>query len=137
MRVTYLSSESTPNIASFSDKVMGEFKTREQLDGFVRVLERQKHGIETVEVLEGKAGECCLGKLKKSVEGFLDAVLGDAETEMLHAYEQAVAQGSIVFAIPVTAESRDEVVKLAIEYGAKNVAHFGTFVNETFEVGKV
>jgi len=136
MKVTYLSSESTPNVASFSDKVMGEFPTREQLDAFILSLERQRHGVATVDVLEGKAGEVCLNKLRKSVEGFLDAVLGDAETEMLHAYEKAVAQGRIVFAVPVTAATRDEVVRLAIEHGAKNVAHFGTFVNETFEVGQ-
>src|SRR5439155_14143177 len=98
MKVTSITSESTPDVVSFSDKVMGEFETHADLDTFARDLDNLEIG--TIEVLEGESGQAYLRQVRKSVTGFLDYMLGDLESEMLREYEHAAAQGHVIFAVP-------------------------------------
>lgn len=118
-------------LVSLTDKVMGVFDQHEEARRFAESLDEVEQG--KVIVLAGAEGETCLHNLKKSVEGFLDALLGDLESSMLKVYLQAVERGAIVFAVPATADNRDAIVDAAIEGGARHVAHFGQAVNESFE----
>lgn len=118
-------------LVSLTDKVMGVFERSEEVARFANSLIAVEPG--EVIVLAGPQGEQCLQNLKKSVEGFLDALLGDLESSMLKVYLQAVERGASVFAVPATAENRDEIVDAAIDQGARHVAHFGQAVNESFE----
>jgi hypothetical protein len=118
-------------LVSLTDKVMGVFERGEDVSRFASSLDAVESG--EVIVLTGAEGEACLQNLKKSVEGFLDALLGDLESSMLKVYLQAVERGATVFAVPATAENRDQIVDAAIDQGARHVAHFGQAVNESFE----
>jgi len=119
------------DVVSFNDKVMGVFDRRDDLNRFLASAEVL--GAKEAEVLAGARGEHCLQQVKHSVEGFLDAVLGDMESAMLKVYLQAVERGAVVFAIPATSENRDAIVTAAVRHGAKNLAHFGQLVTESFE----
>jgi len=128
MKVIECTSEAS--LITFNDKVMGVFENARDLDEFAKLLEGTSDRVET---LEGPVGARCLKQIKNSVEGFLDAVLGDMESSMLKVYLKAIEKGYMVFAVPATAETRDEIVSAALQFGAKHVAHFGTIVNETFQ----
>jgi hypothetical protein len=130
MKVTSIASDIPPNVVSFSDKVMGEFATHEEFEAFAQDLDNLQ--IDNVEVLDGESGEIYIREARKSVTGFLDSILGDLESEMLREYERALALGHVVFAVPEARNKRDSIVNLAVDHGAKHVAHFGTFVNESF-----
>lgn len=129
MRVVFCPEES--DVMTFNDKVMGVFEGRGDFDRFAGSLDLVD-GTE-VEMLHGAAGRRCLQSVKQSVEGFLDAVLGDMESAMMEIYLQAVERGAVVFAIPATAENRMEIVEAAVRHGGKHIAHFGQIVTESFE----
>jgi hypothetical protein len=119
-----------PSDNSFSDKVMGVFRSWAEIERFA--VELDLLGISEMDVLEGESGEAYLDRVRNSVSGFLDYMLGDLETEMLHEYDAAIAAGHFVFAIPHAAEHGEEIVRRAQGCGAQHVAHFGTFVNTSY-----
>lgn len=129
MKLIHCSEES--DVMTFNDKVMGVFERRDDLNQFVASLEDL--GAEEVEVLDGAGGEISLQQVKQSVEGFLDAVLGDMESAMLKVYLKAVERGAIVFAVPAKSENRNAIVNAAVRHGAKHIAHFGQLMTESFE----
>ncbi len=121
----------TEETLTFDDKLMGVFEDTQALESFASRVETSFE--DEVELLRGAAGQRCLEKVGETVHGFVEALLGDMESGMLKVYLQAVEAGHTVFAIPVTSESRDEIVREAVQLGAKNLAHFGQLVNESFE----
>jgi len=116
---------------TLTGKVMGVFESRERLDAFRDAASLRE--TDEVEVFEGRDGLQCLKQFSESVEGFLDALLGDMESGMLKVFMQAVERGAVVFAVPVESNERDELVRVAVQHGAKHLAHFGQLVNESFE----
>lgn len=119
------------DVITFNDKVMGVMENQTNLNRFLQAVDRL--GSDEVEILAGSAGIRCLQSVKRSVEGFLDAVLGDMESSMMAVYLRAIESGSVVFAVPCHADKRDSIVEVAVESGARHVAHFGQMVNESFQ----
>ena len=129
MRVTRISAASVPSVFSHADRVMGVLTAQHELDVLTRALEYV--GVSTIEVLEGDPGASYLDQREHSFRGLVDFYLGDLETEMRHRYAQEVGKGRLVFAVPVTPDNKDDVVKAALAHGANHVAHFGVWVNES------
>jgi hypothetical protein len=130
MRITSVSVASTPSVFSHSDKVTGVLAGRHELDALTRVLESL--GVSAVEVLEGPTGAGYLDRREHSFRAFLDQFVGDLETETRHRYAHEVEQGRLVFAVPVTQNNKDDVVKAAVAHGASHVVHFGMWVGTSF-----
>jgi hypothetical protein len=129
MRVTRISAESDPTALSGAPRVMGVIPGQHELDDLIRALDGV--GVSTVEILEGEAGAGYLDQREHSFRAFLDLYLEDLETEMRHCYAQEVGQGRLVFAVPITRGNKDDVVKAVRARGARHVAHFGMWVNES------
>jgi len=132
MTITQVSPETTSSVMSQSDRVMGVVANHRELEELTWVLEPL--GVSTIDVLEGNHGQKILDANKHTFAGFVNTVLGDLETEMRRCYSQEVEDGRIVFAVPITKGNADEIVKAAMSIGAEHIAHFGTLVNENFDL---
>ena len=129
MRVTRITKASDPTALSGASRVMGVVPGERELDDLVRALEAV--GVSAVEVLAGKAGAGYLDQREHSFRAFLDLYLEDLETDMRHRYAHEVGRGRLVFAVPVTPDTKDDVVEAVRARGASHIAHFGTWVNES------
>jgi hypothetical protein len=117
---------------SFDGRVMGAFENKAELNAFVQSLGETRSG--DIEIYEGAAGLESLKKTRESVGGFLDRMLGDLESSMSNVYTQAIEQGWSVFAVEAEGETKDRIVRTAQQQGARHLVHFGTLVNESYDL---
>jgi len=130
MEIKYLSARSKPAASLSSDRVTGVVETREQLDALAGALE--KVGVRQIEVMAGAGGEAYLDHREHSSMALVSFLFGDVETETLPLYLDSVKQGHFVFAISVERENAGHVAEAAKAQGAKNVVHFGRWVNRNY-----
>jgi hypothetical protein len=128
MKVTTISSASTPSVFPHSDTVTGVLAGRHELDALMRVLEPL--GVSAVEVLEGPTGVGYLDRREHSFRAFLDFITDDMADDMCPRYAHEVEQGRLVFAVPVTHGNKEDVVAAVLAQGASHVVHFGKWVGE-------
>ena len=130
METKYLAGRSKSAASASADRVTGILETREQLDAVVGALE--KVGVRQIEVMSGAGGEAFLDHKEHSSTAMVAVVFGDVETETLPHYHAAVKQGHIVFAVSVEGDMAPQVAETAKAHGAKNVVHFGPWVNRNY-----
>ena len=131
MKTTHLSADSASSVSSQAKNVMGVVADHGELEQLSQALDSM--GVNEIEVLQGNRGREHLNRSQHSVEGFLNLIFGDLESEMRLCYLQEIERGRLVFAVPVTGDNADDVVRAAQELGVKHLARFGTLVNESFE----
>jgi precorrin-6B methylase 2 len=130
MEIRYLSARSKSTAASSSDRVTGFVETRAQLDALAKSLETV--GLRQIDVMAGEGGEAYLDHKEHSSVALVSFIFGDAETETLPRYLEAVKQGYFVFAASVERENAAVVAETAKAVGAKDVVHFGRWVNRNY-----
>jgi precorrin-6B methylase 2 len=130
VEIKYLSARSKPAASMTSDRVTGFVETRAQLDALAKALE--KVGMRQIEVMAGEGGEAYLDHREHSSVALVSFIFGDAETETLPRYLEAVKQGYFVFAVSVERENAALIAETAKAVGAKDVVHFGRWVNRNY-----
>jgi hypothetical protein len=130
MRVTSISASSAPSVFSHSNRVTGVLAGHHELDALTRALECV--GVSNVEILEDDAGAGYLDQREHSFRGFLEFLFSELKPDMRHRYGHEIGQGRLVFAVPVTQGTKDDVVKAVLAHGASHVAHFGKWIDESF-----
>ena len=130
MEIKYLSARSKTTVSQTADRVTGFVETREQLAALAEAL--SKVGVQQIEVAAGEGGEAYLDHKEQSSVALASFIFGDVETESLPRYLEAVKQGYLVFAVSADRENAALVAKTAKAVGAKDVVHFGRWVNRNY-----
>ncbi len=89
-------------------------------------------GVPFVEVIKGEPGEELLHQREHSFRGFIQSIYNDLAPEMRHQYMQDVADGRIVFNVPVNRDNSEAVVRVAQSVGARHIARYGV-AEESYE----
>lgn len=97
-------------------KVLGIVDTREEFDVLIRALKTA--GFDKVEALCGQDGVSLLER----VDNFF---FSDMEDRVLKRHIDEMKAGHIIVTIQTQADRVDELVKVASQYGARRLVHFG------------